>query len=424
MLVVVLFVGYALQQHHLSARFEKSADTVAPAAAPSAPADRPPARQEAARSAAAQAPAPPTTAAPAQTGAPAAAAPAAPQGRGGLLGDEEVPRPAEQLNSLGKLGDKDKGYPVRLDDESVRRDHAGGEVAGDSASNVARAVDGVPALRQGAGLSGTLGGAGAGRGSNAPAEKPAVQGKGEAARGPAFARPPAGPQKQAPYGEAPAPVVEERRPAPAAPSPPAAAQAPAARPMPAPNAAFDLREGNRQPAAPKAGRSLKSQVNNVEAEAAPAAPSQAQAQPQGLGRGAQPADGHGLAPADAEYQSAMGADCGRQIGLLTDFLRKYPNDNRAEAARARIAVCRAQLTGKSDDLDQVLSRQRRMKMPSQQRAAKPSAKAAEVQQRAAKAPPKPAAGQKSDKRAAEAKKAKAAAKPAKKAADTPRQTTK
>ncbi|HEY3356447.1 MAG TPA: zf-HC2 domain-containing protein [Polyangia bacterium] len=438
-LVVVLFVGYALQRQHLSTRFDHAADTV-PAAAPADPTARPPA--------AAPAPAAPapTTASPAAA-APAAAAPAgaADKDKGGeksgALGfGNEAPGSHATLNEAEGKNQRGPDYPVRLDDESLRRDRAAAATGGDSNSNIARAYDGVPHLRKGGAIGGVLGGGGAAPGGAKEAAKA------EARPEPSFAQPPALPQKKSAYDDRRAPVAEERPAAPPteqaerpsqAPPPPAAAArpAPAAGPAPvqAPSAGGEIQAQGRglgsfrqgQVATKRsAGKSQGYADFEVNAEAQKLAPRRQLAQPQPL------PDQHGRAAADGDYKVAMAASCERQIGLLGEFLRRYPNDDRAAAARARIAVCRAQLTGRTEELDQIVGQQR-LKAPAPAPARVQSDAARERKTVAKPAPRKPAAQQQAvAEKKNDGKKAKAAAsaskaKPAgKKAAPANQQSTK
>jgi hypothetical protein len=335
-LVVVLFVGYALNRQHFSARLVD--DVRAPVAeAPAVPAAARPAAAGPIGAEQAEAPAAPVTAA-----GPAALPGEASRALSGAKNNApEPPRDVANLDGRAKAAG---GYPVRLDDQSLRRerDNVAGEAA-DVNSNVARAFDGAP-YRKGGSPGLGLGGGGAQAAKEEARPETHAQG---------YAQPPSG-KKRGVYDEAPAPVAAE----PVAPPPPAAA-APAARPAaPAPNAAIQSQQVLGRPgtsygqqAGPSRARGpFKSPaVGELEAGAG-GAPRPAPAQLQ------QNADKP--APADREYKTAMDASCARQIILLNDFIRRYPNDDRVAAARARIAVCRAELTGDAQEIDSLVRSQK------------------------------------------------------------------
>lgn len=461
-LVVVLFVGYAMQQRHVRPVFDRAETTVAvaPEAAepPATPAGAAPvvaAPQTAGtdvpsptgRSSAAVTPTEMTTATPAPA---AGQAPtldrsmaAAPEGetRRGFMKDT--------------FGTKEGGeFPVRLDGDSVRRDRAGGSVADER--NVARVWDAVPQLKKGAGL-----------GPGQPV--PDTRSKDSKARALDFAAPPVARQAAGPQGHAdkpakvmapnaeghaggggvrqeewlrpPSPTAKREAqastPAPAAaPAPPAPNQAPSqapsvARPVPtAPRAVGgQAQTGAVQAPTPRAQRQpaeqLEEDANALEEKAV----RRSTAGKRGAGvAGAVVDDGVQYGSADGEYAAATKLPCSeRAIKLLEQFVRLHAQDARVEAARLRAKVCRDQLSGRSDEMDQLILQQEAPAGSKQQLEAERQAPAkaarkpvATAQQRRAadKQQQRPAEKQQQAQKVDAGKKAKA--KPAAKAADKPR----
>jgi hypothetical protein len=419
-LLVVLLVGYTMRQGQLQPAFPTeeravTAEAPAPAARPAAPTALPP-----------------SVASPL-----GAASPDEPKvaGAKAALGGEAENRAIDGLAEKDAKLAANQGtgeYPVRLDKQSVQREQAAGVDPGWDSSNAARVAD---ARRGGFGLQGR-------------AEPPADQsiqreGKRSAVDGerPVFAQMP---KQQAPVavrlpqavarGAQAAPVInapaggpaagpqrlvqaEARPPAPAqvqtkrswqeprvAQAPAAAAPAPAAAKEEAESGYYRRQGGGGQAAAPPTAPARPRHVETTTANRDENARDQV-------------GDGHGFAQAPpdertrmraaVDYKNALGVGCEKQIKLLEDFITKYPWDNRVKEAKIRIAVCRARLTGQSDDVDDVLrniegDRQKKSLHEAEQRAtpdryaptrkAPPSPVSLERQTyKARKAAPKPAA---------------------------------
>jgi hypothetical protein len=382
-LVVVLFVGYAMQKGRVSRSFVAEERAVAEATTP-------------------------TPATPAAAPAPAAAPglgvdglKAAPETK--PQGGEAADKTAETLTEKdGKLaaGKGTAGYPVRVDYDSVRREQATGADPGWDTSNAARVAD---ARRGGFGLGGRVEAPkdqvqltqrelkkadGDGRPSfaQAPKVEPTVQTRAPqgVARGaqaaPIMNAPAGGPAAGPPRviaalpqaAQAPAPQVQAKRAwqAPSAPPPPAPAE-----PAPAKEEAesgYYRRQGGGGPAAaPQAAPPAQARQR--------AAGDSASARDENLGNKAgegfaqAPPDERNRMRANVDYKNAMGVGCEKQIKLLEDFVARYPWDNRVKEAKIRIAVCRARLTGQSDDIDAELrnmerSRQKKSLHEAEQRA--------------------------------------------------------
>ncbi|MBI5481193.1 MAG: hypothetical protein HY906_20210, partial [Deltaproteobacteria bacterium] len=213
---------------------------------------------------------------------------------------------------------------------------------------------------------------------------------------------------QAPQpAQAPAPTPVQLQAKRSGQGPSAAAQAPA-EPAPGKEEAesgYHRRQGAGGPAAPPppaparqrgAESSLGSRDENASDKA-------------GGGFAQAPPDERTRMRANVDYKNAMGVGCEKQLKLLEDFVTRYPWDSRVKEARIRIAVCRARLTGKSEDVDDVLrniegDRQKKSLHEAEQRATPdrysplrkaPARPMAEKQtyKKAGKLAPKPAAAQ-------------------------------
>jgi anti-sigma factor RsiW len=380
-LVVVLFVGYALQKGNLKATFPAEERAVATAEAPAAPATPSAPRAVAAGDE--------------LKGAESSAKSAA--------GGEPLDRAANTLaESDGKLvaGKGTAGIPVRLDNESVQREKAAGVDPGWDSSNMARAAG---ARRTGYGLGGRI---------EEPKDqsvqretKQALDGDGRGfavvpkAQAPVQTRMPQGVARgaqAAPILNAPAggPAAGPQRVQLTAPPAPAAAQAPPPAEVqtakrgwqaPAPQAAPPPAPAKEEA---EAGYYRRQGAAGKTAPEAPAPDQQRRGEPS-LGNADENArdkggDGRGFAQAppdertrmraNVDYKNAMGVECEKQIKLLEGFIAKYPWDNRVKEAKIRIAVCRARLTGQSDDIDAELrtmerNRQKKSLTEAEQRAA-------------------------------------------------------
>jgi hypothetical protein len=378
-LVVVLFVGYAMQKGNLKASFPAEERAVATAEAPAAPAT----------------PSAPRTAT-ATDELKAAPAPAATP-LGGEAGDRAANTLAE---SDGKLaaGKGPAGIPVRLDNESVQREKAAGFDPAWDSTNAARVSD---ARRSGVGLVGR---------TEAPKDQAVPREAKQALDGdrPGFA---VMPKAQAPVqtrlpqvvarGAQAAPILNAPAGGPAAgpqrlqltaPPAPAAAQAPAPAQVqtakrgwqaPAPQAAPPPAPAKEEA---EAGYYRRQGAGGKAAAEAPPPDRQRRGEPSlanadenardkgGDGFAQAPPDEHTRMRANVDYKNAMGVECEKQIKLLEGFIAKYPWDNRVKEAKIRIAVCRARLTGSSEEVDDVLrnlegTRQKKALRDAEQRAA-------------------------------------------------------
>jgi hypothetical protein len=421
-LVIVLFVGYALRQGKIRSDFTADERAVATAESPA------PAPMKALR---------------AETPTPAAAP------MGATAGDDLKSTPAEkpaggEARPIDTLTEKDGklaaakgggGIPVTLDNDSIQRKQAPDNGLGWDTSNAARAADGRKGLGLGA------------QGRLEPPRDQTVQRETKQAidgQRPRFAdfpkqQAPAAREQAATRGAQAAPIINAPAGGPAGGgqrAPVAMPQAPQPAPAAAAPAPTQLQKRAQQGPAPRTIAAEAPAANKEEAESRyyrrggstgqalpPPAPARQRVAEGTVGNRDENANDkaaeHGFAQAPApdertrmranvDFKNAMGTDCDKQIKLLEEFIRKYPWDNRIEQAKIRIAVCRARLTGQSEEIDDELrkmerNRQKRSLHEAEQRAAPdryaPARKAPspmpalerQTSYKARKAAPKPAA---------------------------------